>query len=296
MARFISLSVALVLAGVVMGPTWAADETAPVNTSEALEALREFDKAYRKRDVGRRTLALETLGAVDHPKVAARLGKLVKRKKDPRVQAALLAALASQSALGEKVMKKVAQWLLEEARIERNRIARVKPQVRVDPRTGEPDTTSEEGRLWLETTKVRGQMLREAMLCVRLYCDEPPKDAEELGVFLHDAHDALVIETLETFAKWRLQAALPDLVELYRMYPTERAWETSHILQRAGNARRAKTIWMVQFGHPNKQRYRPEVVQALRKCLESITGRSFDTPEDLMEWLADPEAKRRSAA
>ena len=276
-------------------PAGAADESGRASMSEALQALRVFEKAYRPRDADRRVAALDALSTVDHPKVAARLGRLLKRKKEPRVQAALLRALSAQSSPGERVMKKVAQWLVAEAKEERNRLQRVRPQVRVDPRTGEADLTSEEGRLRLETTKARSLVLREAMLCVRLFCQEAPKGAHELGALLQDPHDALVIETLRAFGKWRLLASVRDLHELFQMYPTERSWDTSHILVRAGNAGKAKGIWMARFGHPGKQRVRPEVVQALRACLEDVTGRFFESPEEVAAWLKDPDRKRSAA-
>ena len=295
MARYAFLWIPVVLAFLLATPLWGAEEGTPASLAEALEALRGFERAYRTRDVARREAALDIVGRIDHPKVASRLGRLLKREKAPGAQAALFRALSAQSAPGERVMKKVAKWLVAEAKEERNRIRRVMPQVRVDPRTGEVDVTSEDGRLRLETTRARSLVLREAMLCVRLFFREPPKEAHELGVLLQDPHDGLVIETLRAFGAWRLEAALPDVHALFQMYPTERSWDTSHVLTRAGNDRIAKGIWLVQFGHPGKQRTRPEVVDAIHTCLQAVTGRRFETPAQVEAWIRDPKRKRSAA-
>jgi hypothetical protein len=189
-------------------------------------------------------------------------------------------------------MKRVMRWLGEAADAERERLRRGKPSFRVDPRTGQADLDSEEGRLALAATRARGLMLREAIYCVRLLSTQPPEGADALAVFLHDPLDGLVIETLGAFRDWKTEAALPALLDLYRCYPTPSTWETGAIVDLGGTNASAEARWMVLFGHPERQRARPEVVEALEACLEAITGRRFEGPEDLERWLRKEEKQR----
>jgi hypothetical protein len=231
-----------------------------------------------------------------HPKVADRLLRTLRRAREPEVRSAILGALGHQKTSQEKVMKKVVTWLRERAREDRGRIARGDSGLVIDPRTGDPDLLSPEGQLRLARWRARSEMLREAVYCVRLLCPERPRRAEDLLVFLQDPHDGLVVETLHLLAQWRVEDALPAILELYRLYPGPRRWDTSHVLARAGSNGKAKSRWMVTVGHPDKQRHRPKVVEAIRACLQSIAGCSFDTPEALERHLRGDKKRRRLSA
>ena len=122
--------------------------------------------------------------------------------------------------------------------------------------------------------RARGDVLCEALRCVRLVCDQPPCGAGKLAPFLQDPHDALVIEVLGAVGQWRLVEVLPDLLELFREYPG--GGSTS-----------------VHAGRPDRRRPRPQVHAALIACLVALTDRRFDGPDALAEWL-DESGQSRS--
>ena len=288
-------TILILVSGLLAGPVQAGDEARSTPTSgEARQLLRSFSQAYRPRDVETRVEAIRVLGRSDHPRIAAQLMKLQKSKRNaPEIQAALFEALAVQRQARRKVVKQVAAWLRTEAKAMRKRFCGSTPGFRVDPRTGDPDLTSEEGLLVLEETKARGAVLREAVLCLRKLSTEPPKDAEKLKVFLHHPHDGLVAETLAAIGKWELRDAMPELLELYRMYPTRCTYDTS-IWQAAArlNEQHARATYTMRFGHPDKRRSRPEVYRALHACLESLTDRRFKNPDDLARWMQSSGGER----
>jgi hypothetical protein len=75
------------------------------------------------------------------------------------------------------------------------------------------------------------------------------------------------------------------------MYPDESRWETGAVVDLAGTNATARARWMVRFGHPGKQRARPEVVLAIRDALRRVTGTGFDSPEGLEGYLAQADVQ-----
>jgi len=283
----------LLLLGVTLFPVssaYADEEAVSLGPAEIRSVLAEFGRAYRAKDGDARASAVSALAPVDDPKVAEKLLRALRTEKDPVVLGALFDALARQEATKGKVMKKVMAWLANEAEEQRKRVARGRVGVRIDPRTGEPDLDSEEGRLVLAETRARGEVLCEAVRCTRLLAKEAPPSAEAVVPFLQDPLDDLVVETLGAIGQWGLESALPNLLDLYRMYPTEVSYETGEVVHAAGTDATAKQAWMAIFGHPDKRRARPRVHAALQECLETLTGRGFESPEELESWL---HAKRR---
>ncbi len=109
-----------------------------------------------------------------------------------------------------------------------------------------------EARLRLEVSRARVDMLREAIRCLRVL---PPPGAGEvtpLAVFLSHPADDLVVEVLEAFAAWRSTDILPAILAQYETL--------------------ARTD-------------RPEVADALVRCLRALTGRSFASADELAACL-----------
>ena len=50
---------------------------------------------------------------------------------------------------------------------------------------------------------------------------------------------------------------------------------------------------MAKFGDPDRRRPRPKVVKAIKKALLDITGKAFEEPKALREFMTEPETKRR---
>jgi hypothetical protein len=90
-----------------------------------------------------------------------------------------------------------------------------------------------------------------------------------------DAVDELVIAVLEGAGRAKCWPLLPEVLALYRCYPTPKA------------------KWMLLFGHPGKKRARPEMVKALRAALVAVTGRPFEDPEALEAFLGQPASADR---
>ncbi len=182
-------------------------------------------------------------------------------------------------------MKKVHSWLEHEARVERRRLDAGEPGIRVDPKTGRPDLRSEEGRLELTRRLTRAQVIREAVFCARTLSREVPSALDPFAVFLEDPHDDLVIEVLEAFGQWKADAVLPALLALYLAYPAPDRVASRALAPPDAADDAERRAWTARFGHPDKRRPRPRVVEALRACLLEITGRSFASPEALAAYV-----------
>lgn len=252
-------------------------------------ALASFDAAWKAKDSARRVAAVDGLGGVDHPRVAQRLLKVLKKTDEAPVLSSLFAALEGQRASYPAVGKAVWAWLLAAAESEEKRLARGEPDVRIDPKTGEPDLDSAEGQARLAETRARGEVAAAALRCARTVLAEAPARPAAIAVFLQDPHDDLVIETLRALGAWKASPALPRLLELYRIYPEKFRYETGDVVHPGGTDASAKAEWIVHFGHPDKRRVRPDVVDALALALESLTGRTFEAPEVLATFLARSE-------
>ena len=122
------------------------------------------------------------------------------------------------------------------------------------------------------------------------------KQPLDLTPLLLDPSNELVVAVLERMGTVKDWSALPQILALYRMYPAKALWQTGEINNALGTPAQAKADWMVRFGHPDKQRARPEVFDAIRAALQAITGMEFSDPEALAAYLDTPEVKKRSAA
>ena len=263
----------------------AGEEGQGASDADARIAITAFSKAWKKKDVEARIDALHHLGEVDHPKVAARLMKTLGKVDVPRLRAAVFEALSGQQRAAEKVARKAENFLDKAVRAEQKRIRKGQLGYRVEPRTGEADVDSEEGKQILAETAARGRMICAALKCYRRMSDVEPEEIRDLALFLQDPLDDLVIEMLQALATWKTKQVYPELLLLYSMYPEEYAWESGEVVQGGGTDASAKAEWMVRFGHPDKQKRRPEVVKALRACLTTLTGVEKETPDALKVWM-----------
>jgi len=110
-----------------------------------------------------------------------------------------------------------------------------------------------------------------------------------VGSFPQDPSDGLVVGVLDVVGAWKAWPTLPDVLALYRCYPDPARRETGAVTDLDGTNASARATWIVLFGHPEKQRARPDVVKGLRRALESVTGTAFADPESLDAYLKRPE-------
>ena len=269
--------------------------------AEAKEALESFARQNATEDLDFRREAVRRLAKTVHATVADRLLGLALKDAEVLVRAEAFKGLLPQRPFAKAVGPKVARWLGDAAEENRKAKARGDYGVRVDPKTGEVDTESEEGKAMLRAKRERGRMLAEAVKLVRDWEYRDRESVEVLEEFLSDGNDDLVALVLDCFGRWKEWSVLPDLLDLFDIYPKEDGFETGSVSVDTGasgstDQQAAKRKWMAKFGDPDKRRPRPKVVQALKKALLDITGQEFKTPKELREYLKRPEVKRKVRA
>jgi hypothetical protein len=247
----------------------------------------------RSKFAGERALAVRGHLAKGHARVVAELLRVLARDADPVVSEACLAVLTLQKAAAAKVVPAVTKWLDAEAEAASARRKKNDPGFPLDPRTGEPEVDTLEGRAAMALLEARGRACHQAVRCVRALASEPPSNPLAWTVLLEDAHDPLVAELLGALAAWKCVAALRAILDLFRCYPTEASYETGAVVDPAGTDASAKRTWMVKFGHPDKRRPRPDVTRAIDRALLALTGEALTSPEALAARLDRPAARRR---
>jgi len=293
-SAFPALALALLAA-----PSALAGPQENVADKDAKDALEKFEAAFATEDLDFKVEAVERLRKVLHPLVAERLFKVAVGDPQAMVRAAAFRGIGlqkpSKGALGPKLCK----FLSDAAEASRKAKARGDYGIRIDTKTGEVDTESDEGKAALRAKREKGKMLAEAVRALdALGCRE--RDSVDcLREFLGDGNDDLVALCLGMFGKWKEWSVLsPDLLFLFELYPNENDFETGSISVDTGaagsaDAQAAKRKWNAKYGDPDKRRPRPVVVKALKKALFDITGQEFADPKALREYVGRPEVKRK---
>jgi hypothetical protein len=289
----VALLLALLLLDARLPSAEAGGAASPADPARARDALRVFQRASKAKLPGERIEALRALADVVHETVAKRLLAFTRSEKDPEVLTVAMEALARQTPSAPKILPKLSAMLSGEVDAQARRLAKGDAGMRIDPRSGNADTTSPEGRSRLRATRLRAGMLLALLSTLDALGWEPGPRPPDLTPLLQDPSDALVIAVLDWMGRHKVSSALPAVLDLLRMYPTEASWETGAVIDLGGTNASAKATWMVRFGHPDKQRARPEVYQSLQAMLSAVLGQTFETPEALAEHLARPESKRR---
>lgn len=287
-----------------------ADEPAekPVeNVADAVAKLNleKFEKDFQREGPALRIEAVKTLSRTVHPTVAARLLDVAldaaKADGDAKLAAYAFKGLAAQRTSAASLGPKVAKFLSQAAEDNRKRKARGDYGVRVDPKTGKADETSEEGKAALRAKRDRATMIAEAMKVLDSSGHRGKDDVATVAEFLGDGNDDLVVSALGMLARWKDWSVLPDMLDLYELYPSEDKVEVGSTAVDTGTAgsadqQAAKRAWFAKYGDPDRRRARPPVVRALRQALTDITGETFATPADLREFLRKPDVKRKVKA
>ncbi len=272
-----------------------------VPDAAAKTALETFVREFDTEDLDYQIDAVRRLRKVVHPTVADRLLELA-LSEDPKVHLLVkgegFRGLRFQKTSAKVVAAKVARWLGEAARVNAKKKARGDYGVLVDPKTGDVDTESPEGQAALRTKRDRGKMLAEAVKLVRDLEYRDAKSVEVFTEFLSDGNDDLVALVLQSFGAWKEWSVLPELADMFDIYPEPDSFETGSVSVDTGasgstDQQAAKRRWMAKFGDPDRRRARPVVHRALMAALKAITGEEFKTPRDLREYMKRPEVKRR---
>ena len=280
------------------GAAPAAPPAEDVTDTAAKVALDRLARDVADASPKVRLEAVTRAGAVMHPTVAAALLELGTKHAETRIRVAAFQGLARQTTSAKVVGPKLAKYLGDEAEDGRKKRARGDYGVRIDPKTGKTDTESDEGKAALLAKRERGQILAEAVRALDALGHRDRDTVEVLLDFLSDGNDDLVAHIMTMFGKWKEWSVLPELVDLYEMYPAEdkvNMGSTSVDTGAAGSAdaQSAKRAWASKYGDPDRRRARPKVVRAMRKAVLDITGEPIEDVQTLRDFLRKPEVKRK---
>lgn len=282
-------------------PPAAPSAPVPENVADpvAKQALERFEREFGDPNPKLRIDAIVRVGGVLHPTVASALLAVgTKDEEEPRIRAAAFTALGKQVPSAKTAGPKLSKFLAEEVEASRRRKAKGDYGVRTDPKTGKTDTESPEGKAALEAKRLRGQMLAEAVKALDALGHRDRDTIEILTDFLSDGNDDLVAHVLSMFGKWKEWTVLPELVDLYEMYPAEDKVNVGSAsvdtgAAGSGDAQAAKRAWTAKYGDPDRRRARPKVVRAMRKAVLDITGETIEDVQALRDLLRRPDVKRK---
>jgi len=255
----LALGWALALASGVgaLSPAARAAEIPPDADAKTLKNAQErFAREYDTADIDYKLRALRTFAAVQHPKVAKDLLKLL-REEDRHVRAEVVLGLGRQ---------------LSSARLVGTRLLKLVDELRQDE----------------EQAKV-------VQACVEsLGALEYTKAEEELRQLIHHADDGVVAAVFGVYGRWKSDVALREMLDFFTRYPDEKSFATGTVTVDTGaegnkDANAAKAKWKSKYGGQQNWRPRPECTKALVAALKQITGHGFRRPEDLAEYLADAD-------
>jgi hypothetical protein len=269
-----------------------------VSDKVAKDELEKFEIGFKTEDLDFRIEAVERLRKTIHPTVADRLFRIAIEDSMPPVRAAAFRGLGLQKPSAKTIGPRLSRILAKTAEENRKAKARGDYGVKVDVKTGDVDTTSDEGKAMLRAKRERGKMLAEAVRALDALEYREKDSVDALREFLTDGNDDLVAMSLAMLGKWKVWPVLPDLLDLFEIYPKEDEFSTGSVTVDTGaagneDANAAKRKWMAKFGDPDRRRPRPKVVKAVKKALLDITGKSFDDPKALREYMTEPDVKRR---
>jgi len=269
-----------------------------VADKDARDALERFEREFDTEDIDFRLEALGRLRRVIHPDVSERLLDLAFKHADTAIRGAAFRGLAFQKPSAKIIGPRVARVLREEAEVSLKKKRRGDFGLVVNPRTGEVDTESPEGQAALRVKRDRGRMLAEAVRVLYHLDYRDRYSVETLEAFLDDGNDELVALVLELFGIWKEWTVLPEIRDLWEMYPYEDRFETGSVKVDTGSAgtedqRAARSKWMAKYGDPDKRRPRPKVTQAIKRVVPAITGEEIKEPDELREFLTRSDVKRK---
>lgn len=261
---------------------------------DAKASVRAFDKALKK--IGKRATVdertrieselLTPFVLLSSRHVARRLAEFVANDKHPmstRLQA--LEGLKRHEELVADITPDLMKWLTEAAAQVWERRAKGDIGVPIDPRTGEALRDTPEAAIAMQRSRDEGALFTTAIELVLKHGKQPKRPVELLRPFVQHPCDDLVVLTLQLARDWDVRELTPDLVQLLRMYPTNASWETGAVTHISGTNASAQAAWMRLYGHPDKQRARPAVYDAVTETLSAWAERKIASPADADAWL-----------
>jgi hypothetical protein len=293
---------------VVLFATWVRADTAEVaeplpapvdvRSAEARKAVSACSSALktarkhksREERLSSERDALRDLVAARSARVAQQLAALA---ADDRLLAPTrvlaLRALPLQGEHGAEVADRVARWLADESEQEADARREGDIGVPVDRRSGEPVVDTPEAEAALRAGAERARLLAAGIRTLRELEHEPRAPDEVLRPLLQSPFDDLAVAAVEAAQAWDARGVADELALLLRMYPRENRWETGAVTHLNGTNASAKAAWMALFGHPMKQRPRPELYRALLACASAWAGREMTDSASCANWLASLE-------
>jgi hypothetical protein len=241
----------------------AASAHDSVSDEEAKAAIAKFQEEFQKGDLDARQYAVFSLHDVPNDLVLKELEKLLKNK-DSKIRNVAALAVGGQ----RQDAKKAGDLLMRSYRKD-----------------------------WSEEDVVSSVLEAMAELKYKGYWPEV-----RLG--LKDERNLVIMRILELFGANKDWRAFPDLVDLYReVLPRRISWSTGEEKVDTGadgsaDADAAESTFNAKYGQGGSKEKAKAKAKAngfdlrnfapqIRKCVQEITGKSFDNAYDLEEWWAD---------
>ncbi len=245
-------------AACLAAPARASDDDLPPDVdAKALKLAQEaFKRDYDTADIEYKLTAVRRFAAVQHPKVAKDLIRLL-REDDEHVRAAAITGLAKQPTsvrtIGTNLIKLIDSSGMDEAH----------------------------SRAVTAAVMTIGELHIE-------------KATDELRYLVDHPDDGVVSAVFSVWGKWKHEDAIRDMYGFFDRYPDEKSFATGTVKVDTGaagsaDANAAKAKWKSKYGGQSGWRPRPECTKALIAALKEITGYGFRRPEDLKDYLDDPK-------
>ncbi len=238
------------------GPAEASEIPEDASAKELKSAQETFERAFDTADIDYKLRAVRRYAAVQHPKIAKHLVKLL-RNDDRHVRASAAKGLGRQLSSARTIGPKLVKLI---------------------------DASRDDDDLTKVVTAAVGSI-------AALGYEKADKNLKKL---IHHPDDGVVAAVFTAYGTWKSDAAIREMHDFFKRYPDEKSFATGSISVDTGaagteDAEAAKAKWKSKYGGQRGWRPRPECTKALIAALKEITGFGFRRPEDLAEYLNDPK-------
>ncbi|MDA1194634.1 MAG: hypothetical protein O2894_05565 [Planctomycetota bacterium] len=267
-----TLVCALVWAVAFPGHVMAEDKPAKVEShaDDVVEKAKErFEQDYAADDMDKRLRILKWYGLHMHKDVLKDLSKIYLSEKNVELQAAAAEGLGNQL----QDPRRASGYLMQGM----NKYEDY--GTREDPEGQEEVLNENEARVLATTLASLGKL-----------GEKPDKSEWKLikGLIDHN-HDEVAIAMLNwcgTTQEWR---ALPMILEWFQFYPDGYSWSGGSVTVDTGaagnkDANAAKAKYKAKYGG-RAAKARPKAHEAMKSALKAITGRDFEKPAELKDWM-----------
>ena len=265
------LLLTLLFAGPALAKEPKAEKPQPHADEDVEKATERFEQDFKNDDMDKRLRILKWYGMYMHKDVLKRLKKIWLRQKDVELQGLAAEGLGNQLPYA----KDASRALLDGIGKYEKYACRAEPE-------GDEEIQQE-----LEARALANALIGLGKLDVK-----PDKKGWKLirGLIDHN-HDEVAIAMLNWCGKTKEWRSLKIILSWFEFYPDGYSWSGGSVkvdTGAAGNkdANAAKAKFNAKYGGRAKKS-RPAAHAAMKKALQDITGRKFETSEELKAWMKE---------